>query len=116
MHLRSPWQRARSTLDMATPDAVHGLEWQAVELPLAERIDLERALARLPDLARAIVWMHDVEGLSHEEIAGLFGRSVSFSKSRLSRAHAQLRAQLAGHRVSEPAIPATDIAASRTLP
>jgi len=55
------------------------------------RLDLERALARLPDAARAVVWLHDVEGLTHVEIARIFGRSVSFSKSQLSRAHARLR-------------------------
>jgi RNA polymerase sigma-70 factor (ECF subfamily) len=55
------------------------------------RIDLERALSRLPDTARVVVWLHDVEGLTHGEIAELFGQSVSFSKSQLSRAHERLR-------------------------
>jgi RNA polymerase sigma factor (sigma-70 family) len=55
------------------------------------RVDLERALAMLPDDARVVVWLFDVEGLTHGEIAALFGRSTSFSKSRLSRAHARLR-------------------------
>ena len=56
-----------------------------------QRVDLERALAMLPDAARVVVWLHDVEGLTHVEIAKIFGRSVSFSKSQLSRAHARLR-------------------------
>ena len=55
------------------------------------KVDLERALAMLPDDARVVVWLFDVEGLTHREIAALFGRSTSFSKSRLSRAHARLR-------------------------
>jgi DNA-directed RNA polymerase specialized sigma24 family protein len=38
-----------------------------------------------------VVWLHDGEGLTHVEIAELFGRSVSFSKSQLSRAHQRLR-------------------------
>ena len=58
------------------------------------RIDLERALARLPDTARAVVWLHDVEGFTHDEIGALFGRSQSFSKSQLSRAHEKLRSWL----------------------
>ncbi len=58
------------------------------------RVDLERALERLPDAARVVVWLHDVEGLTHVEIADVFGRSVSFSKSQLSRAHARLRREL----------------------
>jgi RNA polymerase sigma-70 factor (ECF subfamily) len=57
-----------------------------------EAIDVERALASLPPTARAVVWMFEVEGYSHQEIAHAFGRSVSFSKSQLARAHARLRA------------------------
>jgi RNA polymerase sigma-70 factor (ECF subfamily) len=56
-----------------------------------ESIDLERALASLPPTARAIVWMYEVEGYTHQEIARAFGRSLSFSKSQLARAHARLR-------------------------
>ena len=59
-----------------------------------ESIDLERALEALPPTARAVIWMFEVEGYSHEEIARAFGRSVSFSKSQLARAHARLRASL----------------------
>ena len=58
------------------------------------RLDLESALASLPPMTRAIVWLHDVEGYTHEEIAELSGRSVSFSKSRLARAHDRLRSSL----------------------
>ncbi len=60
------------------------------------KVDLERALAMLPDDARVVVWLFDVEGLTHREIAAVFGRSTSFSKSRLSRAHARLRELLGG--------------------
>ncbi len=55
------------------------------------RMDLESALSRLSDTARAVVWLHDVEGYTHEEIAGQMGRTASFSKSQLARAHARLR-------------------------
>jgi RNA polymerase sigma factor (sigma-70 family) len=55
------------------------------------RVDLERALDRLSGDARAVLWLHDVEGYTHEEIAALFGRSSSFSKSQLSRAHLRLK-------------------------
>ena len=57
----------------------------------AEQLDVERALALLSPTARAVVWLYDVEGYSHEEIAQSFGRSISFSKSQLARAHARLR-------------------------
>jgi DNA-directed RNA polymerase specialized sigma24 family protein len=59
--------------------------------PRVERLDVERALSTLSPTARAVVWLYDVEGYSHEEIAHAFGRSLSFSKSQLARAHARLR-------------------------
>ena len=54
-------------------------------------MDLESALARLDRDDRAVVWLHDVEGYNHREIADLFGKTESFSKTRLSRARARLR-------------------------
>ncbi len=57
-------------------------------------VDLETALQKLSDTARAVVWLHDVEGYTHEEIAEMMNRTVSFSKSQLSRAHARLRKML----------------------
>lgn len=94
MYLRSPWSRVRLCLAALDPDT-------SAALPLAtaaispELIDVERALAHLPPTARAVVWMYEVEGFSHEEIARSFGRSVSFSKSQLARAHVRLRAWFA---------------------
>ena len=58
---------------------------------MALRMDLEAALERLGETSRAVVWLHDVEGYTHEEIAGMMGKTVSFSKSQLARAHARLR-------------------------
>jgi RNA polymerase sigma-70 factor (ECF subfamily) len=58
------------------------------------QMDLEAALSQLSETARAVVWLHDVEGYKHEEIAELMGKTVSFSKSQLSRAHARLRTML----------------------
>ena len=53
--------------------------------------DLQRALGELSEQARAVVWLHDVEGYTHGEIGQLFGKSVSFSKTQLTRAYAQLK-------------------------
>jgi RNA polymerase sigma factor (sigma-70 family) len=63
--------------------------WAGEDVPL--RMDLEAALARLSDRSRAVVWLHDVEGYTHEEIAELMGMTASFSKSQLARAHERLR-------------------------
>ena len=63
-------------------------------------MDLESALATLDARDRAVVWLHDVEGYGHQEIADLFGKSESFSKTRLSRARARLRGLLEGPRAA----------------
>jgi RNA polymerase sigma factor (sigma-70 family) len=54
-------------------------------------VDLEAALSRLAPVTRAVLWLHDVEGYTHEEIGEMMGRTASFSKSQLSRAHKRLR-------------------------
>jgi DNA-directed RNA polymerase specialized sigma24 family protein len=54
-------------------------------------IDLEAALGRLSPVSRAVLWLHDVEGYTHEEIGEMLGKTASFSKSQLSRAHRRLR-------------------------
>lgn len=64
------------------------------DVPL--RLDLEAAMTRLPERTRAVVWLHDVEGYTHEEIAELMGMTTSFSKSQLARAHQKLRLWLEG--------------------
>jgi RNA polymerase sigma-70 factor (ECF subfamily) len=94
MYLRSPWKRARLCLEPV--DCGVAAEVAALITPgySGELIDLERALASLAPTARAIVWMYEVEGYSHQEIAHAFGRSVSFSKSQLARAHLRLRTWL----------------------
>lgn len=49
-------------------------------------VDLWSLLMRLPARARAVVVLHEIEGYTHREIAGLFGQSESYSKSILARA------------------------------
>jgi RNA polymerase sigma-70 factor (ECF subfamily) len=61
----------------------------------AARLDLERAVATLSDVARQIFLLHDVEGYEHREIAQLLGIPEGTSKSYLSRARAALRRVLA---------------------
>jgi RNA polymerase sigma-70 factor (ECF subfamily) len=57
----------------------------------AVRIDLERAIDRLPDHQRAVLVLHDVEGFTHAEIGDQLGVPVGTSKVTLSRARATLR-------------------------
>ena len=93
MFLRSPWHRARLRLenDGGRGETAHELSALVTPAPSPEGLDVERALASLSPTARAVVWLYEVEGYSHEEIARFFGRSVSFSKSQLARAHIRLR-------------------------
>jgi RNA polymerase sigma factor (sigma-70 family) len=62
---------------------------------VGDRLDLEAAMTRLSPAARAVVWLHDVEGYTHDEIAAMLGKTASFSKSQLSRAYVRLRSALA---------------------
>ena len=55
------------------------------------RVDLERALARLPKGARAVLILHDVEGYQHDEISALTGIAVGTSKAQLHRARRLLK-------------------------
>ena len=54
-------------------------------------LDLERSIASLPDGARTVFVLHDVEGYRHREIAGLTGLAVGTSKAQLHRARQLLR-------------------------
>jgi len=60
----------------------------------ADRMDLERALARLPKGARAVLILHDVEGYRHDEIAELTGIAVGTSKAQLHRARKLMKEYL----------------------
>jgi RNA polymerase sigma-70 factor (ECF subfamily) len=97
MFLRSAWTARSQALnddwDETTPGdaSSHGISSHP-----DDALDLDAALASLPTVSRTIVWLHDVEGFTHKEIAKLMGRSESFSKSQLSRAYQRLRPMLTG--------------------
>jgi RNA polymerase sigma factor (sigma-70 family) len=59
------------------------------------RLDLERAIAGLPDGCRLVLVLHDVEGLKHHEIGTALGIVPGTSKSQLHQARQLLRARLA---------------------
>ena len=88
MHLR---KRGRLP---PTDDAVDTeLECHDVMLPpaAADAGLLARAMGRLPDATRSVLWLYHAEGYTHDEIAGLMGRTPSFSKSQLARGTRKLR-------------------------
>jgi RNA polymerase sigma-70 factor (ECF subfamily) len=56
--------------------------------------DLERAIAQLPVKARMILVMHDIEGMTHHEIAKMMSVSVGTCKAQLHRARNLLKESL----------------------
>lgn len=88
MHLRA----GRRWLELFEPELL--VDEDAPSVDELCQLDLERALQLLPPMPRAVLWLYHVEGYNHAEIAELCGKTASFSKSQLSRAHARLRVAL----------------------
>jgi RNA polymerase sigma-70 factor (ECF subfamily) len=63
--------------------------------PLAvRRLSLDAAIARLPERARRVYVLHDVEGYAHEEVSALLGIAPGTVRAHLHRARALLREAL----------------------
>jgi RNA polymerase sigma-70 factor (ECF subfamily) len=94
-HLRSRAGRSRQLTDSLEDEtglfdrATSGLAERAVT-----RMDLERALARLPEGCRAAFVLHDIEGLEHREVADVLGVAEGTSKSQVHKARLRLRVLL----------------------
>jgi RNA polymerase sigma-70 factor (ECF subfamily) len=54
-------------------------------------MDLEKAIARLPERARTVLILFDIEGYRHAEIAEMTGMAVGSSKAQLHRARKLIR-------------------------
>lgn len=63
---------------------------RAESLDLDDRMDLERAIAALPEGARLAFVLHDIQGYTHEEIAALSGVTASTIRVQLHRARRRL--------------------------
>ena len=94
-HLRSRTGR-RSQITDPLDDEI-GLD-DASSRGLAEqtvtKMDLERALARLPEGCRAAFVLHDIEGLEHREVGEVLGIAEGTSKSQVHKARLRLRSLL----------------------
>ena len=55
------------------------------------RKDLESAIAGLPERARTVLILYDIEGYQHKEIAEMTGMAVGSSKAQLHRARKLVR-------------------------
>jgi RNA polymerase sigma factor (sigma-70 family) len=112
MHLRSPWNRGLLWLDAENDPDAPAMASLVDHAPRADaqvsaQADLERAFAKLSPLTRTVVWLHDVEGYTHTEIARALGRTTGFSKSQLARAHQRLRELLEPRTESVPCMSAS---------
>jgi RNA polymerase sigma-70 factor (ECF subfamily) len=88
-------KRQQSSTRRARDAGDEALEWTPARPAHPElAMDFETAVQRLPDGARQIFVLFDVEGYRHEEIAGMLGVSVGTSKSQLHRARMILREHL----------------------
>jgi RNA polymerase sigma-70 factor (ECF subfamily) len=76
-------------------DSADALETVASRPAAAElSMDLEEAISRLPDGAREVFVLHDLEGYRHHEIADMLGIVPGTSKSQLHHARMALREHL----------------------
>jgi RNA polymerase sigma-70 factor, ECF subfamily len=101
MHLR----RKKPTESLAEPwDAADGSGGDLRELGAADlsmlgtidRLNLKRAIRKLPSGYRRFLLLHDVIGYQHNEIAKLLGCSTGCSKSQLHKARKRMRRLLQG--------------------
>ena len=95
MHFRKRSVKMEKTTEEGeTPvQIVQGTE-NPNQMPVIDRIALDRAIAQLPPGYRSVFVLHDVEGHEHEEIARILGVAVGTSKSQLHKARMKLRGLL----------------------
>ncbi len=95
MHFRKKGVKLEQTTDDGeTPVQIVAGTQNPNQMPVVDRIALDRAIGQLPPGYRTVFVLHDVEGHEHEEIAGMLGCSVGTSKSQLHKARMKLRTLL----------------------
>jgi RNA polymerase sigma-70 factor (ECF subfamily) len=68
-------------------------------LSQVSRLDLERAIQRLPEGSRAAFLLHDVEGFDHGEVGRILGIAEGTSKSQVHKARLRIRQYLSKPRI-----------------
>jgi RNA polymerase sigma-70 factor, ECF subfamily len=97
MKLRKKSGKETSLEQVTEPDDESGgprRDFGAEDLQLSgslDRVNLQRAVDRLPPGYKAVFVLHDVEGYEHNEIAEIMGCSIGNSKSQLHKARMRLR-------------------------
>lgn len=94
-HLRSRSGRSRQLTDPIDDEqGLFDLGSSTLAEQTVTKMDLERALARLPEGCRAAFVLHDIEGLEHREVAEVLGVAEGTSKSQVHKARLKLRGML----------------------
>jgi RNA polymerase sigma-70 factor (ECF subfamily) len=94
-HLRGRQVRMSQATDSLDDEMTAEAASPSPATPIAvNRIDLERAIGRLPEKCRAAFLLHDVEGFEHHEVAAILGVSEGTSKSQVHKARMKLRGML----------------------
>lgn len=101
MHLRrkKPAELLAGDLERRTPDGESQVEngpGDTSMLGAIERLNLMRAIRKLPSGYKRVFLLYDVIGYEHREIAGLLGCSTGSSKSQLHKARKRLQQLLQG--------------------
>ncbi len=89
---RTTFRREQRVTPMASPEVLERGRGEGTGGGL--NIDLERAIAALPEGAREVFVLYDIEGYSHAEIAEMTGIAEGTSKAQLFRARHLLREKL----------------------
>jgi RNA polymerase sigma-70 factor (ECF subfamily) len=83
----------RQSRELSEPD-IEAYAHAAVAAMPGTKVDLERAIAALPEGARKVLVLRDVQGYRYQEIAGLTGVSLGTVKAQIHRARALIREAL----------------------
>jgi len=87
-------RRAKMNKLTETLDAEQSVEPTAARQTPIAKMDLDRAIERLPDGCREAFVLHDIEGFDHKEVGELLGIAEGTSKSQVFKARMKLRAML----------------------
>lgn len=90
--MRSERRRLARVAPVAEPGLLERAEL-GTPLPV-RRLSLDAAIARLPDRAREVFVLHDVEGFAHTEVAEMLGVAEGTVRAHLHRARTSMREML----------------------
>ncbi len=75
------------------PSLIEQCNTEAKTCHADNQLDLFVLMEQLPLTTRTILWLKEVEGYTHQEIAEMMGKTQSYSKSVVSRAYQVLRSR-----------------------